>query len=431
MKKILPFIIVCLFLLLQKVCFSEQTLFDDIKVNSSSTMIGAQTNFSSLTVTNFMRLGPTVTRQFIYQNGVRFLDFDLTTTGNFFQMFSTNGNIIFFSRPSDGAFVFNDLTASVIAQFGGGDSKVRSANLAEAINFDGRYLAFGNGNQALQWHFGNPAIEFLGTTTNMGNSIVMTNLFVNSQIGITPRVAGFVPLAQVHAVFTNEVTGGIQFLGDVYGPTNTPNFIGRRARGTISSPSAIQADDLIAAFTGRGFGSTIFSTNSNVSIGMHSSQVWTDANHGTYMRFSTTSNNTAVLNEAMRITDQGNLGIGTTNALAKLHVVGQSMFRGGVYFNFVTTATNYTDSVSDNFVSYRGVTATAVTNFLPAINGTTITNGFVLTVKDGANSANLTNIVIFPSGSDTVTGSASRTMNASGQSISLIVDGPNKNWLTW
>lgn len=260
----------------------------------------------------------------------------------------------------------------------------------------------------------NGVFQLCGTTPTM---------IVSPQNGITTYSSVF------QAVFTNEVNTGVVYLGDVYGPTNTPTFIGRRARGTISSPSAIQQDDVMAAFNARGFGTTIFSANSKASMVARAAQNWTDTSQGTYITFSTTPTNTTTITEGMRLDQSGFLGIGTTTPSTRLHVVGQSTFKGGMYLNFVTTGTNYTSSVSDNIVSVSGTTATSVTNFLPAINGSTITNGFCLEVIDGQASAATTNIVIFPNGSDTISGLASRTMNANRQTVSLVVDGPNKKWL--
>lgn len=110
--------------------------------------------------------------------------------------------------------------------------------------------------------------------------------------------------------------------------------------------------------------------------------------------------------------------------------VSQLKITGGLFNKFVTTGTNYTSSITDFMVQYRGTTATQVTNFLPAIS-TTITNGFTLVIKDGQRSAGTTNIVIFPNGTDTISQSTNLYINVNGGSFNLMVDGPNKNWITW
>ena len=98
------------------------------------------------------------------------------------------------------------------------------------------------------------------------------------------------------------------------------NIIGRRARGTVASPSACLTDDALLVLNGRGYGASGFSSASCAAIRMLAAENWTDAAQGAYMRFETTQAGGTTKTEKMRITDSGNVGIGTTTPIAQLHV---------------------------------------------------------------------------------------------------------------
>jgi len=108
-----------------------------------------------------------------------------------------------------------------------------------------------------------------------------------------------------------------------YGAVGT-NFIGRRARGTMAAPAALQAGDNIFTLQGLGYGSTGFSTASRTNVRFYAAENWTDTAQGTYLSMETTLKGTTPLNasERMRITDAGLVGIGTTAPDQLLTVAG-------------------------------------------------------------------------------------------------------------
>jgi hypothetical protein len=75
-----------------------------------------------------------------------------------------------------------------------------------------------------------------------------------------------------------------------------------KARGTIASPTATQADDYLMINTGRGYGTTGFPVGSKGVISVRASQTWTDANQGTYIGFETTPDNSTTRAERVKIT---------------------------------------------------------------------------------------------------------------------------------
>lgn len=94
--------------------------------------------------------------------------------------------------------------------------------------------------------------------------------------------------------------------------SNTPYIITQRANGTAAFPTAIQNNQGLFILGARGHNGVNFSNTNNASITFASSQTHAPGAFGGYMFFSTTQNNTQILSERMRISHNGNVGIGTT-----------------------------------------------------------------------------------------------------------------------
>lgn len=107
-----------------------------------------------------------------------------------------------------------------------------------------------------------------------------------------------------------------------YGTTTYPGLITRRVRGTVNSPTAVQSGDYLTTIGGRGHNGTGITTSSAASMLFIASQNWTTNNNGTYIAFNTTADNTNSSFEALRIAQNGNVGINTTSPVSKLHVYG-------------------------------------------------------------------------------------------------------------
>jgi hypothetical protein len=104
----------------------------------------------------------------------------------------------------------------------------------------------------------------------------------------------------------------------------------------------VQANDLLAAFWGRGYDGQRFSEG-QAGIRFWAAQDWTPAAHGTYITFYTTPLNAIGIQERMRITEAGNVGIGTSSPSAKLHVynpAGTNLLRIAQFENAQNAANN-------------------------------------------------------------------------------------------
>ena len=94
--------------------------------------------------------------------------------------------------------------------------------------------------------------------------------------------------------------------------SNTPYIITQRANGTAASPTAIQNNQGLFILGARGHNGVNFSNMNNASITFASSQTHAPGAFGGYMFFSTIENNNQITRERMRISHNGNVGIGTT-----------------------------------------------------------------------------------------------------------------------
>lgn len=139
----------------------------------------------------------------------------------------------------------------------------------------------------------------IGTTTPAERLVVNSNT-----TGLPAGAAGTI----LH-VGGADATNPRIFL-DAFGGIPVVNF--RRADGTAASPTAVQNDEIILNFAGLGYGSTGYSATARTAFTGNAAENWTDTNQGTYMAFFTTPKTTTTNTERMRITDAGNVGIGTT-----------------------------------------------------------------------------------------------------------------------
>lgn len=92
-----------------------------------------------------------------------------------------------------------------------------------------------------------------------------------------------------------------------------PRLLARRARGTSSSPTAVQTNDLLLQIDSRGYGATAFPSSYRAAIRVLAGENWTDSAHGTFVSVETTANGGTTTSERMRIDGNGLItGTGTS-----------------------------------------------------------------------------------------------------------------------
>lgn len=169
----------------------------------------------------------------------------------------------------------------------------------------------------------NPATHFVGTTDNTSlvfrtNNIERMRLHFGGQLSIGDNNPG--GKLDVHQETSNDVARFI-----TYGSPNDIRL--RRTQGTKTSPSATSgANTILGRFFAEGYNGSSFTAAAAIEMS-------TDAAGGTStdmpgrITFSTTPDGSGTLQERMRITNDGNVGIGTTSPLSKLHVEGSILNR--------------------------------------------------------------------------------------------------------
>jgi len=190
--------------------------------------------------------------------------------------------------------------------------------------------------------FGAPGyIGVFTGTADLGNSIMFQS---GTSIGVNTTA----PAAAFHTMAT--AAPGAFF--DVYSNAlGALPVVYRAARGTPGAPTAVQTDDILGGLAVRGYGATGFSGGQG-QVMFRAAEPWTDAAHGTYLQLTTTPLGSASWVERMRITPEGNVGLGTTTPGQKLSVAGTiESTTGGFRFpdGSVQTMAATSDTVNSAF----------------------------------------------------------------------------------
>jgi len=204
-----------------------------------------------------------------------------------------------------------------------------------------------------------------------------------------------------------------------YGTSSAGFFNARAARGTIAAPTASQIYDNLGGFNVGGYGATAFA-GSRLSIRGFAAENWTDAAQGTYWSFLTTPAGTASAVEVMRLNSSGNLGLGTTNPLVRLDIVGTAANQ----FRISDTTADATQKLS--YISGRHYT-NAQADVLQILGGNAVSAN-TMSYGGGSGSMNSVTEHRFYTGATntTLTGTQRMTINSAGN-VGIGVTSPNAN----
>jgi hypothetical protein len=184
----------------------------------------------------------------------------------------------------------------------------------------------------------------------------------------------------------NAVT---RIVNDSAGVTSYSAFIGRHSRGTHQNPTAAQANDLLARFSGNGYGATGYGINAGgASMDVYATENYTDAARGSKLVFSTTANgvNTRTISatiDAETATFSGTIipqkgfvyatrtaNVGNSVAVT-IDFANDAFVRCTVNSNMTVNFTNFiTGKIVDLWVTNLSGTARTITHGVSATNAT-------------------------------------------------------------
>jgi hypothetical protein len=138
-------------------------------------------------------------------------------------------------------------------------------------------------------------------------------------IGIQPSTS-----VMIDGVNTSGASKLVQMTG--YGVGSTTGYRGRFARGTSTSPTAIQSGDIMNALSGRGYGTSQFATASTGAINVVANETFTNTSNQTYLQFLATPTGSVTSVEHMRVAATG-VTLGAQSASTDLHTVNGGWIR--------------------------------------------------------------------------------------------------------
>jgi hypothetical protein len=151
-----------------------------------------------------------------------------------------------------------------------------------------------------------------GTNTTTPNNVGIGTTTPASKLVVTGNAAT-PPVPQEGTILhlVNADSNKTRVTIDSFGTNAQPSITFRYGRGTAAAPTATQAGDPLGIVYGTGFGTTGFLTAPKPGMWFVATENWTDTAAGSAIFFNTVKNGTSATVERMRITGDGNVGIGT------------------------------------------------------------------------------------------------------------------------
>ena len=174
-----------------------------------------------------------------------------------------------------------------------------------------------------------------GINLNTSNTTISGNVIIKAHDSIPPlqviASSGFYTQPPTAAGYTIQATGTDGTTTRVVVDSASTDgsayslFVGRKSRGTHQTPLAAQNGDILAKFTGNGYGSTGYGVNAGgASIEMVATENYTDTSRGAELVISTTTNGSNVRTvtatfSANNITMTGNVIANASNSLSNFY----------------------------------------------------------------------------------------------------------------
>jgi hypothetical protein len=253
-------------------------------------------------------------------------------------------------------------------------------------------------------------LQVVGTTNLTGNMNVSGAVSMNARVLLSniafPSTTAALTITGTANVGTPandgymiQVSGkdGVpsRIVNDSYGTGAYALFAGRSARGTVTSPTALQADDVISRVSSNGYGTTKYQTLGTGRIDFIAAENYTDANTGSKIEFwncpigSNTLTNIATFNgdsatftgyiepqKGFVYTTRVPAGNQTTIAI---NYATDSMIKANLVADLTVTHSNFlSGKVVELWLVNSGGTNRTVTHGITALNSTTNSTTFTI-----------------------------------------------------
>lgn len=173
---------------------------------------------------------------------------------------------------------------------------------------------------AKYWDAATGGINYAGGKVGIGTSSPQVALDVRTPVAtsaVHPYRAGIMASGE-----GTDVTGRIS--ARTASSIEPPTFFAYRSRGTLAAPTAVQLNDSLGGLSASSYDGTTW-TSGGVGglINFLADENWSATNHGSSISFTTTATGSGgTTTEKMRITANGDVGIGTASPQARLDVYG-------------------------------------------------------------------------------------------------------------
>lgn len=161
-------------------------------------------------------------------------------------------------------------------------------------------------------------VDETNSYVGIGTDSPTTGLHINTG-GITGLSAG-APVIKIEGAANNE-----RISMKSYGASNAASFEGLGARGTVASPTATQADDVLVQLRGDGVDNAAAETGMQGSFSIRALENFTTTAQGTYALISVTPTSETTMDETLKIT-------GLAGGLMVLEPSGAVMLLKGEFF---------------------------------------------------------------------------------------------------
>ena len=196
-------------------------------------------------------------------------------------------------------------------------------NATPAIDAVQGYIAAAGGLLTTATNF-NAVQASGGIRTGDGSAGVAGKIYVNfsSLFNNDVNVYGRA-ISGVNGFHAQNQSGQAAAIMDVYG-AGIPAFVGRKANGTIASPSQTLSGDYIMAMGGRGWysGASDFTSSFTCAVLFAASENWTSTAQGSHIEFATTPIGSTSRSPRMTVRGAGQVEIGSSGGTGILGLYG-------------------------------------------------------------------------------------------------------------